>query len=477
MTNKLQTEATLLAPFSQEAEEAVVGAVMISPPVFDQLQSFLQGDHFYLTRHRLIWNAFVRLAGRHEVMDLTTIAEELRQMGTLDEVGGPAYLVHLINNTPNSMHAEAYARLVERTATRRKLLIASDEIRKVAMDEGLAIESVLAHSEMVVLNVAQQSQANDSDAVIEIDDAVDVFVLDVKDSIQLMVQNPNYTLGVRTGLSDLDRMIDGLRPGDVVTVAGSTSMGKTAYALTVALNASRTGICREDTTPRPANVLVFSGEMGQKQIMTRLASSKTGYPVRNIERGNLTKSEQVALGKAVEDLRVNHALAFVRSKRLDTIQIRRMVRQLVMAGALDLFVLDGLLQLEYTPKVSNLPRQRRSDSRRDDIESIMNELEDIAATYQISFLLTHQISRAPAQRQNKRPQLSDLAEASFVEQKSAVVLFVYRDAYYNTEADPNAGEIIVAKNRHGETGTIQAYYNRQFTRWQDADVQHFSLLD
>lgn len=474
MTDKSQT---LLAPFSQEAEEAVIGSVLISPTVFSGLQGVVQMGDFYLTRHRHLWAAFQHLSSRNVTMDLTTVSEQIRQMGLLDDIGGPAYLIQLINNTPNSMHAEAYAALVARTATRRKLLMAADTIRDAAMDEGMNIEEVLAVSEDTVMSAA--NSALTLKPLLSMPDAVKDYKADVRASIQAYQQNPLYTIGVRSGLADLDTHLDGMREG-ITTVAGATGMGKSSFVITVALNASLLGILR-GRDPKAAQTVLFSGEMTQKQIMNRLVAAKTGLTVRNMERGNLTQDELRHLGQALDDLEKNHALSFESVKRLNTAQIRQRVRSMVAHNELDLLILDGLLQiddLKVDVTASKRQRQYADAKRRDAIENIMNDLEDIGLTYKLPILLTHQVSRAPATRQNKRPQLSDLAEASFVEQKSAVILFLYREVYYEPETmNPNGAEVIIAKNRHGEPGTIQTFYNRQYTRFENAQVEHISLID
>jgi replicative DNA helicase len=466
-----------LPPFSQEAEEAVIGSVLISAmTVFPQLAGMLRAEHFYLVRNRHLWQTFERLASRNDIMDLTTISEDLRQRNLLDDIGGYAYLIHLISNTPNSMHAEAYAKLVERTATRRRLLMAADEIREAAYDESLRIEQVMETAEGVIASVyGDHPQLAEP---ITMGDAIAQHMQQFKQAFQMHQANPNYVIGVRTGLTDLDNMLDGLRPG-ITALAGATGSGKSALTLTIAQYAAQRGLLRERESV--AQTLLFSGEMTLLQLLNRLMSTKTGVPVRSIERGSVSADEVKLLNAACSDLQQNTALSFESMKRMNTTQIRQRVRSLVSFQELDLLVLDGLLQiddLQIDRGATGRKRQYSDAKRRDAIENIMNDLEDIGLTYNLPILLTHQISRAPATRQNKRPQLSDLAEASFVEQKSAVILFLYREAYYEpTCMDPNAAEIIVAKNRHGETGTIHAYYDKQHTRFLNADRVTWTLGD
>lgn len=472
---KPQGGAVQLPPFSQEAEEAVIGSVLISAvTVFPILSGFMRAEHFYLVRNRHLWQTFERLAIGDEIVDLTTVSEDLRQRNLLDEVGGYAYLIHLITNTPNSMHAEAYAHLVERTATRRRLLQAADEIRQAAYDETLNIDQVMATAENAVAAVHGDHPVIED--TVTMVDAINARVEVFREAVNLYSANPDYVIGVCTGFTDLDILLDGLRPG-ITTLAGATGMGKSAAMMTIAQYASQRGLNRD--VERPAKTVLFSGEMTLNQLLSRLLSSKTGIPVRSIERGSTPRDQIMQLNAACNDLMDNHAMSFESMKRLNTIQIRQRVRSLVSQRELDFLVLDGLLQiddLQIEKGSSKAQRQYADAKRRDAIEHIMNDLEDIGLTYSLPILLTHQISRAPAGRKSKKPVLSDLAEASFVEQKSAVILFLYREAYYEPDCmDPNGGEIIVAKNRYGETGTIPVYYNRQYTRFENGDKIYTSL--
>jgi replicative DNA helicase len=206
----------------------------------------------------------------------------------------------------------------------------------------------------------------------------------------------------------------------------------------------------------------------------------TGVPIRHIERGSYNAQQKERLIDALGELDMNHCLSFENAKRMNTGQIRQRVQTMVAENDLDFLALDGLLQIEsLATSDSDSPKQKAymDSKRRDAIESIMNDLEDIALTREIPILLTHQLSRAPSGRADKRPILSDLAEANFVEQKSAVILFLYRDSYYNDGAQENSAEVICQKNRHGQTGTVHQIYDSQYTRFVDADKHQFTLGD
>lgn len=475
----------VLPPASQEAEEAVIGSILISPAVFPSLQMFLRAGDFWTTRYQIMWKAFERLTERGDPIELTSVMLDLENMGQFDDIGGYAGLTKFIGVDVNTYNVEAYARLVHRLATRRALMETSDKLRQSATDEGIDTDLAIARAEQHILSLRRRQMA------------VDVPQTSVKQATlnkfekmmaaeKMHAENPNYVIGVRTGVTDLDRMLDGLRAG-ITTLAGATGSGKTALALQVVRYASQFGLLR-GYAPMPAKTLFFSGEMTEDQMINRMLSSMTGVPARLIERGSYTKKRRSAddqtpcqkelLEDALHDLGEHHQLTFEDTKRMNTSQIRQRVRTMVLNHEMDLLVLDGLLQIEalsYSDTDTQKHKSYMEGKRRDFIEMIMNELEDIALTYELPILLTHQLSRAPSGRAEKRPILSDLAEANFVEQKSAVILFLYRDAYYNPGAQSDAAEVICAKNRHGETGTVHQIFNAQYTRFSDADRVRVSL--
>lgn len=465
----------LLAPFSQEAEEAVIGSVLISPTVFKALD-FLSSEDFYLTRHRHIWDIFLRLNARKEIMDLTTVSEELRQVGVLDEIGSYAYLIQLINNTPNSMHSEAYGRLVERTATRRKLLIAADKIRESAMDESKNIEQVGVDAEGAVKDALRSKSS--LTPVITFSDAIDRFKESLVVDIQRHQENPDYVVGIRTGLEDLDKLTDGL-PVGVTVFAGPTGVGKTAFVCSTALNASQFGILHGKES-RPAKTLLFSGEMTERQLMDRFVSNRTAINSRRIRRGNLSKDEILLIASTCDRMKQFHKLSFESAKRLNTAQIRRRVRELVMYGELDLLILDGLMQIDPKELEAMSERKRAyfEAKRRDAMGEIMNDLEETSIENEVAVLITHQLNRAASQGGGE-PELYHLAEAIFVEQKVALALLFYRESYYKTPAEcerhPKLGKIFAKKARFGEVGNVWTWCDLPHMKITDADVKFWKL--
>jgi replicative DNA helicase len=464
-----QIPAPLLdMPFSQEAEEAVIGSILFSARMFPILQMFLRPHHFFLLRCRIMWQAFNALVERGDMIDETAVIGYLEEMGTLEDMGMYAGVTHFLTLNIDSMNAEAYGRIVHTLAMKREMHKTGVELCEIALSSGPNIDGAINRLDRKAQDLRRElSQIDSSVRSMEqvTRSAYDCFI----ESHRLYEENPNYVIGIRTGVHDLDRMLDGLRPG-VTTLAAGTGVGKTALALQVVRFASSQGILRGG--PSAAKVHFFSGEMIESQLINRMVSAMTGIPVRTLERGSWNKHEWVKITDALHEIEQNHRMTLEANARMNTAQIRNRVRTMVNDNEMDLLVLDGLLQIEAVKGESEYKQQQR----RDFIEVVMNELEDIAITYRLPILMTHQLSRAPGSRQNKRPILSDLAEASFVEQKSAVILFLYREGYYDPICEnPNAAEIIVAKNRHGGTGTIDQIFDAQFTRFVDADRVPYSL--
>jgi replicative DNA helicase len=480
MMNGHSSSEILLAPFNQEAEEAVIGSVLTSAHyVFGDLRAYLRPSHFYLTRHRILWEAFETVSDRGEIIDMTSIASELGEMGTnskLDEIGGYAYLIHLIGVPSNSMNADTYGRAVHRAALRRGLLEAADAARQAATDDTIEAD-VAVYRSMRAFDELQHEAASVKANIRSLPQATRAKFEALMEAKKRHQENPHYVVGVRTGITDLDRLLDGLRAGSVSTLAGATGSGKTALTLQIALFASEKGFLRAGESQ--AAVHVFSGEMTEDKLMDRMLSAKTGIPVRTIERGSFNSAQEQALIDAMHDLDMNHRLTFEGASRMNVAQIRQRVRSLSASNDLDLLILDGLLQIEGI-KIDDRDSKKRQNyvkqQRRDLIEEIMNELENTAISYDRAILQTHQLSRASKDRANKRPLLTDLAEANFVEQKSAVIMLLYREGYYDKLCEnPNAAEIIVEKNRFGNTDTIHMHYDAQYTRFVDADKVPYSF--
>jgi replicative DNA helicase len=438
------------APYSQEAEEAVLGAVMVNPDAFLGLASFLKAEDFYILRHAYIWEALTRISERNERVDSLTVQEELHALGRLNDIGGPAYLLQLINNTPTSVHAEVYGRLVERAAIRRRLLAAADEIKALAIQEDLPIEKVTSESESRLFRVTERNLRRD---LVPMREAISEYF----DRIEHLMQHPDEPMGLPSGFRDVDELLGGLQRSDLLIFAGRPGMGKTSFLLSVALNTANIG----------ARVGIFTMEMGSEQIVQRFVSMETGINTQRLRTGHLNQQEWSRFVQATGRL-ANLRIFIDDTPALTPLQMRAKCRRLIHEYGLDLVIADYLQLMNSGGGYEN--------NRVQEISYISRSLKELARELNVPVFAAAQLSRAVEQRQDKRPVLSDLRESGSIEQDADIVAFLYRDAVYNEATEfPNRADIIVAKHRNGPTGTISLHFEKSLTKFADARTQTIDL--
>ena len=438
-------------PMSLEAEQALLGAILLEPKSYLSIAAFLNGDDFFLKRHEHIWNAFNRLQERNDAIDYVTLSRELQDMSVLDEIGGPAYLTNLVNNTPSSVHAEVYGEVVSRTSTRRKMLVAADIIRQTALDEELPIDKVISEAEQALFNVSSSQIKRE---FVPIWEAVSEYY----DEIEKLLELGTGAVGIPTGFKALDGLLGGLQKSDLVVFAGRPGMGKTSWILTVALNAARRG----------ARVAIFTMEMGVEQLVQRLLSMETGIKISQLRTANITPREHTRLTEAIG--RISSLPLFIDdTPSITPIEMRTKCRRLQHEYGLEIVMVD-YMQLMSAGKVYE-------NNRVQEISYISRSLKELARELNVTLLSTAQLSRAVEQRQDKRPQLSDLRESGSIEQDADAVMFLYRDEVYNPETTefPNQADILLSKHRHGPTGTVQLYFEKSITKFMDVNLQRVDL--
>lgn len=450
MADQVYNTAEPAIPFSPEAEEAVLGAVLTNPNAYDTVAVFLREDDFFLLRHQWVWQAIQRIVERNEDFDYLTVGKELRDLGHLDEIGGIPYLMRLINNTPTSVHAEVYGRLVERAALRRRLLTAAEEIKAVALDEEMAIERVIEESEARLFGVTE-NQANRD--LVPMSEAISAYF----DRIEHLMQNQDQALGLPTGFRAVDTLLGGLQRSDLLIFAGRPGMGKTSFMLSVVLNAARFG----------SRIAIFTMEMGVEQIVQRLTSMETGINMQMLRLGQVNQQEESRLVEAMG--RLSKFQVFIDdTPAMTPLQIRTKCRRMNRETGIDLVIIDYMQLMNAGGMYAN--------NRVQEISYISRSLKELARELNVPVLSAAQLSRAVEQRQDKRPQLSDLRESGSIEQDSDIVMFLYRDEVYNEATEfPNQADIIVAKHRNGPTGTISLYFDKTITRFLDATAQNIDL--
>lgn len=435
-------------PHSREAEEAVVGAVLINPEAYYDVAQFLAADDFYIHRHKWIWEAFTRLHEQRIPTDLLTLSEELDRMGQLQEIGGSAYLTSLINQVPSSLNAESYGRIVEGHSIRRKMINAANKIASLAYSEENVIDTVMNEAEKAVFNVSERRLKHDLQPISSV-------LSDYYDRIDELAKRPDDIMGVPTGFIDLDRMLNGLNPSDLLIIAGRPGQGKTGFLLSIAKNAALT---------HKKKVAIFSLEMSNEQVVQRLISNETGIDSQRLRSGKLTEQEWPLFTHSIEVFS-DTKLFLDDTPAITPMQLRTKCRRLHMEHGLDLIVVD-YLQL--------MGGDTRNDNRVQEVSYISRNLKILARELNVPVLTAAQLSRAVEQRTDKRPVLSDLRESGSLEQDADIVMFIYRPDQYEKDSDKhNVAEIIIAKHRNGPVGSVELVFRSALTKFENAATKVF----
>ena len=435
-----------LQPHNIEAEEAVLGSLLIDPDAIINVATFLRASDFYLQRHAWVYEAILDLHERRQPADMVTLSDELIRHERLDEIGGVAYLTGLINATPTSIHIEYYARIVERTAVLRRLIDAAGQIAKLAYQDNEDAESVVDRAEEIIFAISERRVDRDLRPIRQVLESY-------YDRIEYLHQHQGEIIGIPTGLSDLDKLLGGLQRSDMVVMAGRPGMGKTSLALSIALQGARRWQKR---------VALFSLEMSDEQLVQRLVSAETGIDSQRLRLGNIKADEWTTFYQAIRLL--SETMVFIDdTPSISVLELRTKARRLHAEHGLDLLIVD-YLQL--------MRGGTRNENRQQEISFISRSIKGLARELNIPVLALSQLSRQVESRHDKRPMLSDLRESGSIEQDADVVLFIYRDEVYNQDTEyPNIAEIIVAKHRSGPTGVFSVYFKKHLAQFVDLEIR------
>ena len=444
------TPSAPVTPHNREAEEAVVGAVLINPEAYYDLAQFLQADDFYIVRHRWIWEAFTRLHEKRIPLDFLTVSEELESAGQLAEIGGPAFLTALLNQVPTSLHAEAYGRMVEADAIRRRMLTAANQIATLAYNQQDSVENIIEESEKAIFNVSERRLRHDVQPIRQV-------MSEAYDRIDELAKRPGDIFGVPTGFIDLDRKLMGLQPSDLLVIAGRPGQGKSGFLLSVAKNAALL---------HKKHVAVFSLEMSNEQVALRLISQQTGIDSQHLRTGKLDENEMGLFVHSIEVLG-DTQIYLDDTPAITPLALRTKCRRLHMEYGLDLIIVD------YIQLMSG---DTRTENRVQEVSYISRNLKVLARELNVPVLAAAQLSRAVEQRTDKRPVLSDLRESGSIEQDADIVMFIYRpDQYEKDTVKQNVAEIIVAKHRNGPTGSVELVFMSSLAKFVDAEKRSLDL--
>ncbi|MFK7802670.1 MAG: replicative DNA helicase [Anaerolineae bacterium] len=441
-----------LPPQNREAEEAVLGSLLIDPDAIFDVVGFLRPEMFYATVNRWIYEAILRIHSRNNPIDVLTLLEELRRNDQLEEVGGEPYLVGLVGVVPNSINVESYGRIVEAAGVRRDLLSAAGTIASMAYDEEEDISVVLDRSEQTLFSISEQRTTNDLVHVRRISEKY-------LEQIEELYAREQDIVGVPTGFTDLDKLTGGLNKSDLVILAARPGMGKTSLQNGIGLTAAKMF---------GKKVAIFNLEMSAEQLVQRMISTETQIDVQRLRRGQLQDHEWPIFHEAIQ--RLGETDIFIDdSPSISPMQLRTKCRRLYAEHGIDLIMID-YLQLMQGDKSAG-------GNRVQEIGEISRGLKQLARELDVPVLAAAQLSRGVESRQDKRPMLSDLRDSGSIEQDADIVMFIYRDDYYNPETSerPNIAEISIAKHRNGPTATIDLYWNGQLASFANLKRQEVQL--
>ena len=443
-----QLDAIRVPPHSIEAEQSVLGGLLLDNAAWDRIADFISEADFYRYDHRIIFQTIVKLINSSRPADVITVFDALNALNKADDAGGITYLNALAQNTPSAANIRRYAEIVRDRGVLRKLITVSDEIAGQAFNpQGKEVKQMLDEAESKIFAIAEEGARGAQGF-----QAIQPLLTQVVERIDELYNRDSSSdiTGVPTGFADLDRMTSGLQPGDLVIVAGRPSMGKTAFSLNIGEN-----VAIESGLP----VAVFSMEMGGAQLAMRMLGSVGKLDQHRLRTGRLNDEDWPRLTHAIQ--KMNDAQLYIdETPALSAIELRARSRRLSrQCGKLGLIVID-YLQL--------MSGSSQGENRATEISEISRSLKGLAKELQCPVIALSQLNRSLEQRPNKRPVMSDLRESGAIEQDADVILFIYRDQVYNPDSpDKGTAEIIIGKQRNGPIGSVRLTFLGEYTKFDN----------
>lgn len=443
-----EVPAGKVPPQNLDAEKSLLGAVLIDEETLADISEHVTPKDFYDKRHALIFGGMMRLYEHHRPVDLLTLTDELKKKDELETIGGSAYLTELTNYVPTAAHAEAYAEMVALKAVRRRLIKASAEISELGYDEDTNVQELLEKAEAELFSVSDQSLKQDLTSIEQI-------LTESFDRMEELHRNKGALRGVRTGYRDLDNMTAGLQRSDLIILAARPAMGKTTLVTNLAYNVA---------TVAKQPVLFFSLEMSKEQLVDRMLADASGVDAWNIRTGNLSDEDFSKLSEAMGEM-AEAPIYIDDTPGLSVLEMRTKARRAAHEAPLGLIIVD-YLQL--------MTASGRSDGNRvQEVSEISRGLKLIARELNVPVIALSQLSRTVENRSPQIPQLADLRESGSIEQDADIVMFIYREAYYNPETErENITDLIIAKHRNGPVGKVELYFHPERLRFMSLDKRH-----
>jgi replicative DNA helicase len=432
-------------PQNIEAEQSVLGSLLIDSRAVERVAAYLRPEDFYLPVHAAIYRSMLALYELDRPTDIITLADYLQSQNRLDDTGGAAYLASLGQIVPTSINVDHYARIVERLAVLRRLIDAGNRISAIGFDERYEADVALEEAERVLFEVSRLRVARDFEPISKV-------LAEVYEKIDHIHSHEGRLTGVPSGFVDLDRLTSGLQRSDLVVLAGRPSMGKTGLALNIAYS-----VAVRERLP----VGIFSIEMSAEQLAQRLISLEAQIESQRLRSGRMSDADWGRLTAAVGKL--SEVPIFIDDTPvLSTLEMRSKARRLHSEQGLGLIVVDYL----------QLMHGASSENRVQEISAISRGLKAVARELDVPVMAVSQLSRAPDQRPNHEPMLSDLRESGSIEQDADIVMFIYRDVMYNRDTErPHVADVIVAKHRNGPTGRVHLFYQDSLMKFLDLSVR------
>lgn len=434
-----------IPPNNRDAECAVLGSMLIDADSIAEIREVLQSESFYFERHKWIYDAIIQLDDTNMPVDLLTVADILQKHAQLEDIGGEAYIIGLITIVPTSINAVHYAKIVEETGERRRMIRAASRVAELAHDETISAQEAVSTAQEEVFNLGQSLYRQSTVHIREPS-------RQVMDLVEERSASGGQIPGVPTGFNDMDHVLGGLHKSELVVVAGRPGMGKSSF---------QSSVCTIAGLKHKQNIAVFSLEMTSVQWALRMVSGIARIDSRDLRSGAVAEASWPAFYEAVGEL--SEANIYIDdTTSLTPSELRAKCRRLAGAYGLDLIMVD-YLQLMGT--------KEHYTSRVQQVSYICKSLKDLAKELDVALVVSSQLSRAVEQRQDKRPQLSDLRDSGTIEEDADVVMFIYRDDYYTHDESerPNIAEVNVAKNRNGNTCVVDLFWNRAFTRFYNLE--------
>ena len=429
-----------IPPHSIEAEKSVLGSVLQSKETLFEVLEILEPEDFYSEHHKEVFEAVRELNRRSEPVDILTVSEELKKRNTLAMVGGRAFVASLPTEAPSTANAESYAHIIKEKAILRSLIQASADILDRSYKDKTDSQEVLSFAEQEIFNIARAKQKKDYTSLYDV-------MMENISQIDAMASTEGKLIGLTTGFVDLDEKTAGLQKSNLIIVAARPAMGKTAFVLNLAQNAA---------LKADAKVLIFSLEMSKEELGMRMLSSDTCIDLAKLKTGDLNRGEWEDLYIGIDRL-TKAGIYIDDTPGISLMEMKNKCRRLKAEKGLDLVIVDYLQLMEA-----------KAESRQQEISKLSRSLKILAKEMDCPVIVLSQLSRAVEQRIEKKPQLSDLRESGAIEQDADLVMFLYRDEYYNPDTDkPNTCEVILAKHRGGSTGTVELAWLGKYTKFAD----------